>query len=133
MSSAPRRRAELQLAREAWTVALARHLAAGILASVGEVERETVQIAITEACSNAVIHADPSEDYQLHIRTGPGWCEVQVIDACAGFDLASAPTSPSTTATSGRGLALIRALTDQFEVRHRRPSGTVLRFVKRLP
>ncbi|MEH1129580.1 ATP-binding protein [Micromonospora sp. CPCC 206061] len=73
--------AQVRLAREPWTVALARHLAGGILANAGDDEREAVQIAITEAYSNAVIHADPAEDYRLRIRTGSGWCEVQVNES----------------------------------------------------
>jgi anti-sigma regulatory factor (Ser/Thr protein kinase) len=54
-----------------------------------------------------------------------------VVDAGAGFDVAAVAASPELAATSGRGLMLIRALADEFVVRRRRPSGTVLPFVKR--
>ena len=91
-----------------------------------------METAISEACANAVVHADPAGDYELRIRSGPGWCEVEVVDTGAGFDVAAVPASPELAATSGRGLMLIRALADEFVVRRRRPSGTVLRLVKRL-
>lgn len=123
--------AHLRLPREEWTVAVARRLAGSILNAASQDVRQAVQIAITEACSNAVMHADPAKDYRLHIRMRGGRCEVQVIDAGAGFDIAAVPTSPGSTATSGRGLMMIRALVDQFDLRSGRPTGTVLMFSKR--
>ena len=124
--------ARVRLPREAWTVTVARNLASVVLADASETALSAVQIAISEACANAVIHADPAKDYQVRIRTGPDWCQVQVIDAGKGFDLASAPIMPAVTAASGRGLVLISAVVDRFEVRRRRPTGAVVRFATRL-
>ena len=91
-----------------------------------------VEIAITEACANAVIHADPADDYEVRIRSGGGWCLVEVVDSGGGFDAAAVPAQPAQTATCGRGLMLIRGLVDQLDVRSRRPTGTLLRLSKRL-
>jgi anti-sigma regulatory factor (Ser/Thr protein kinase) len=54
-----------------------------------------------------------------------------VVDAGAGFEVATVAASPELAATVGHGRMLIRALADEFVVRRRRPNGTVLRVVQR--
>ncbi|MGN9907643.1 ATP-binding protein [Phytohabitans sp. LJ34] len=94
--------------------------------------RTAVEIALGEACGNAVRHADPATHYDLHLRVQNGTCLVEVADAGTGFALHQEPTMPAANTVSGRGLAIIAEATDELDVQPRHPSGTLLRFVKHL-
>lgn len=123
--------ARVTLPRERWTVPVARHLARVLLdgARVTGDARDDIEIAVSEACGNAVRHARPADRYHLRLHVGGGACMVEVADEGPGF---TPPASPASTgASSGRGLAIIRRLADELEVRRRRP-GTLVRFRKRL-
>lgn len=124
--------ARVTLPRQRWTVPLARHLTRAVLdgAHVTGDDRDDIEIAVSEACGNAVRHARSTDRYHLWLHLGGGACVVEVSDDGSGF---SPSTSSSSTgvASSGRGLAIIRRLADELEVRRRRP-GTLVRFRKRL-
>jgi serine/threonine-protein kinase RsbW len=126
--------ARVTLPRQRWTVPLARHLTRVLLdgAQVTGDDRDDIEIAVSEACGNAVRHARSTDRYHLRLHLGGGACVVEVTDDGSGFSPSTSP-SPSSTgvASSGRGLAIIRRLADELEVRRRRP-GTLVRFRKRL-
>ena len=80
-----------------------------------------IRLAVSEAVSNAIMHAfrgraDGTVIASMTIRA-PEWIEVRVTDNGSG--MAPRDDSPGL----GLGLPLIRYLTDQFE--HRRPPGSV--------
>jgi serine/threonine-protein kinase RsbW len=129
---APETALQVTLPRATWTVPLARRLARHLLrrAPIGAEGCTAVEIAVGEACSNAVRHAAPASHYELKLRLRDASCLVEVTDAGKGFDLRHDPDMPGTRAVSGRGLPLIARVTDQLEVCRQAPTGTLLRFVK---
>lgn len=122
------------LPRATWTVPVARRMARHLLRHrlIGEDCRTAVELALCEACSNAVRHAAPATHYKVWLRIRQTACLVEVTDTGAGFELAEEPVMPGVEAVSGRGLALIAQLTDRLEVLRQHPAGTLLRFVKQL-
>lgn len=95
-----------------------------------------LKLAITEACTNAVRHAYEGGEgvvelsYELH----PDKVVVEVADDGNGFDdqPVKAPVDEDELVEGGLGIAIIRALADEFEVSAREHGGSTLRFVKRL-
>jgi anti-sigma regulatory factor (Ser/Thr protein kinase) len=88
----------------------------------------SLTLATSEAVSNAVLHGTPCCDRGILLRLLPwngGLC-VEVCD-CGEFD--SAPPPPGPEASHGRGIPIIAAVVDHFEVV---PGGplTRVRFAK---
>jgi serine/threonine-protein kinase RsbW len=98
-------------------------------------EEETLndlKLAVTEACTNSVRHAYAGNGgtvdivYQLHDDR----LVVEVSDDGAGFDPVER-LEPGELTEGGLGIAIIRALVDEFEVGERGDGrGSRLRFVK---
>jgi serine/threonine-protein kinase RsbW len=96
-----------------------------------------LKLALTEAASNSVRHAYAEEGvgvvevvYELH----PDRLVIEVSDEGAGFEPASPRgDDPETLAEGGLGIAIIRAIADDVEIR-RQPGGkgSRLRFIKTL-
>jgi serine/threonine-protein kinase RsbW len=130
---------QLVLPRDARYVALLREVADSLLRGLKAPDESVydVTVALSEACSNVVRHADNSEQYGVSLTVDPSCCEIEVYDMGPGIDpavLASA-TSPSTSdanvlAEGGRGLPLLDALVDELEfVRENRT--TTVHLIKR--
>ena len=95
-----------------------------------------LKLALTEACSNSVRHA--------YVEGGTGTVEilyrlledrivVEVVDDGKGFDPTRAGEPDSELAEGGLGIAIIRALSDEFELENGGAgTGSRLRFMKRL-
>ena len=93
------------------------------------------QVALGEACANAVRYAEGARDYTVNLSLTDDVCEVEVLDLGPGFDPLQADGERSEMAAdseSGRGLFLMRALTDDCEF-ERMEDGTRVRLVKRFP
>jgi serine/threonine-protein kinase RsbW len=109
------------------------------LARLREIPEETLgdlKLALTEACSNSVRHAYENGDgtveisYELHADR----LVVEVADQGQGFDPGQRGSSDDELAEGGLGIAIIRALADEFEIEGRTNGhGSRLRFVKFLP
>jgi serine/threonine-protein kinase RsbW len=95
-----------------------------------------LKLALTEACTNSVRHAYAASGgnveilYELHADR----LVVEVADEGEGFE----PPTPVDLADGaealsegGLGIAIIRALVDDVEIRDREQGGSSLRFVKR--
>ena len=93
-----------------------------------------LKLALTEAASNSVRHAYSGQDdagvveisYELHEDR----LIIEVADNGQGFD-PSEREEPSELTEGGLGIAIIRALCDELEIRGRdNGGGSRLRFVK---
>ena len=95
-----------------------------------------LKLALTEACSNSVRHAYADREgsveilYELHEDR----LVIEVLDEGEGFKAREPEHEADELSEGGLGIAIIRAIADEFEVGER-PGGTGsrLRFVKVLP
>jgi serine/threonine-protein kinase RsbW len=125
---------QLSLPRDARFVGLMRHVSASILDEFQAPDDRSheFQVALSEACANAVQYAEGTHDYTVKLALADDRCEVEVIDLGPGFDPAGGGDGPALDAESGRGLLLMQALSDDFEF-ERVDDGTRIRLVKRFP
>jgi serine/threonine-protein kinase RsbW len=125
----------LRLSRDPATVTLARDLTAGVLRGLGVTSAcvDDVRLVISEACTNAVKYAATADDYQVRMAVDDRRCTIEVLDSGQGFDLRTVSEEmPAPDAPSGRGVALMRYLTDELEVRSDPAHGTTVRMAKHL-
>jgi serine/threonine-protein kinase RsbW len=95
-----------------------------------------LKLALTEACSNSVRHAYADQEgsveilYELHDDR----LVIEVLDEGEGFDAREPEQAAEDLSEGGLGIAIIRAIADEFEVGERSGgTGSRLRFVKVLP
>lgn len=100
---------------------------AGQLAGFGPEDVYDLKLAVTEAATNVVRHAQVGS-FQIEYRVSRGAVEVTVTDAGGGFDLGEVPDKPDEH--GGFGLAVIRGLVDEV-VLDSTPAGTRLKMVRR--
>jgi serine phosphatase RsbU (regulator of sigma subunit)/anti-sigma regulatory factor (Ser/Thr protein kinase) len=115
------------------TVPLARHLLSDWLEhlSLDDAERADLLLVASELCSNAVRHAS-GKPGALAMRA---WADgdalvVEVEDDGAGMELSHRLEDPDVDAEHGRGIYVVRALTDDLTV-SRLDERTVVRAVRR--
>ncbi|WP_346111296.1 ATP-binding protein [Nonomuraea maheshkhaliensis] len=123
----------LRLPRDAASVPLIRQMLDGTLRSLG-VEpqvRDDIELMLTEACSNVIKHAAPSDDYTVSASVHDHLCVIRVVDTGDGFD-ADKVSLPEPGAEHGRGLQIMRALADDIRFSNRREHGAVVCLEKRL-
>ena len=93
-----------------------------------------LKLAVTEACSNSIRHGYGNGDdgvvevvYQLE----PDRLVIEVADDGPGFEAAPDSSVEEDIAEGGLGIAIIKAVSDEFEAGQRRSgTGSKLRFVK---
>ncbi len=96
-------------------------------------------MAIRECVGNAVVHGNQynaNKKVHLDISSEGDALTVVIGDEGTGFALTDVPdplADENLLKQSGRGILLIRAFVDEFEIRKREPVGTEARLVKRLP
>jgi serine/threonine-protein kinase RsbW len=85
-----------------------------------------MKMAVTEACTNVVVHAYDAEDgiLEVEMRAGDEGLTIVVRDHGSGIQPRPARTEP---AALGLGLPLIAALSDAFELRGSTGTGTEVR------
>ena len=120
---------------------LSRLALAGIAREVpmSETVLADLKLAVTEACGNAVRHAQPSEDGVVRVRyvVAGESIEIEVEDDGPGIPAAVPAKAEAIDADElsegGMGLAIIRAIVDELEIEDRRGGpGTLVRMRKRL-
>ena len=92
-----------------------------------------LKLALTEACSNSVRHAyDEGREGVVEIRyeLEADRIAIEVCDEGAGFDPDVLNQIADEVDEGGLGIAIIRALSDEFEVGRRPQGGSRLRFTK---
>jgi serine/threonine-protein kinase RsbW len=131
---------DLTLPTEARLISRTRQMVAGYLQELG-VDAETtddVVLAMDEACTNVMRHAFPADGndtFHLTAELGPDEVVVVVEDCGPGLPLmARTDQAADPTATSGRGLYMIRQLmTDVAVETAPLRQGTRLEMRKALP
>ena len=108
------------------------------LSRVRELPQETLgdlKLAITEACSNSVRHADPHGGGVVEILYDlrPDRLVIEVADDGAGFEPLERRAGQDDLSEGGLGIAIIRSLADELEIESQGDGrGSRLRFVKLL-
>jgi serine/threonine-protein kinase RsbW len=90
-----------------------------------------IEVALSEACTNVLDHAQGEDEYEIVAGLDDNRCVIDVIDTGRGFDadqLGRAEAAPS--AEQGRGLQLIRALVDRVHFKSRPEVGMIVHLEK---
>jgi len=85
-----------------------------------------MKMAVTEACTNVVVHAYDEEPGLLEVAMAAGTDDLTIIVRDHGSGIAPKPARTEPPAL-GLGLPLIAALTDSFELRGSAGQGTEVR------
>jgi serine/threonine-protein kinase RsbW len=95
-----------------------------------------LKLAITEACSNSVRHAYTDRTIgtvEVEYELRGDRLAVEVADDGSGFELEQEEPGANGLSEGGLGIAIIRAIADEFEIGSRADgTGSRLRFVKKL-
>ncbi len=125
----------LSLPRDAISIPVARRICTRSMEVLG-VERECVhdiEVAVTEACANVLKHADTSDEYEVSIGIDGDVAVIEVVDRGRGFDAHTlGHVDAEQDAEQGRGLQLIRSLTDTVRFDSRAEEGSIVHFEKNL-
>jgi serine/threonine-protein kinase RsbW len=123
----------LNLPREADSVPAVRRLLRCALAIL-HVDRQAgddLEIALTEACANVVKHAAGAKKFEVRLDVAEDRCAIDVLDNGAGFDPgAIGAASPDADSERGRGLFLIRALSENVRMHSSPRQGCLIHFEK---
>jgi serine/threonine-protein kinase RsbW len=124
-----------RLPRDADSIPIVRHLLDAILVLLCVVDgcRYEIGVMLSEACANAVLHADGHE-YRVHVDVDDQRCVIEVVDAGPGLDPAvlGSVRFPRGLAQHGRGLALLGVYSDQLELHAVEPRGLAVKITKNL-
>ena len=103
-----------------------------------EDEMHALGMAVRESMVNAVAHGNRySARKKVHLTVSKAIDHLTIVieDEGEGFELSDLPdplAEENLLRQSGRGLLLIQAFVDEFQVRRREPAGTEVRMVKYL-
>jgi serine/threonine-protein kinase RsbW len=101
-----------------------------------EDDQHRIGISVRECTVNAVVHGNRyNTGKKVHLRVSrmPDRLEVVVADEGGSFDASKVPdplAEENLLRQSGRGLLMIKAFMDDFQVCPRKPRGTEVRMVK---
>jgi serine/threonine-protein kinase RsbW len=105
----------LSLPREAVSVPLTRHTVSAALYTAGVEPTcvEEVEVALSEACTNAVLHAVSGVTYEVLVNISDQQVTMEVVDSGSGFGQRATTWDAADHASeNGRGMALMHALSD---------------------
>jgi anti-sigma regulatory factor (Ser/Thr protein kinase) len=135
-------------AGEPWTLVIASDLrllalarafieAVCLRAEFDELATNALVLAADEAVNNVIRHAHhdrPDAVLQIQCNFRPDGVEVLLRDQGRPFDLASVPhLDPAEVRVGGRGVFLMRTLTDELTSQPLGDGGNTLRMIKRRP
>lgn len=125
----------LSLPRQSSSVTRARRVL-GTLLSLTDADEEVrshLAVVISEACANAVVHADAGSAVDITIAIDDHDCVVEVANSGTSPDGAGLRAGlPDPLTIGGRGLPLISALADTAAFEPQQSGQVVLRITKRL-
>jgi serine/threonine-protein kinase RsbW len=123
----------LTLPRDEQTVPVARHVVRNAMDQAG-VEAACVydlELALSEACTNVLLHSGPGDQYVVRLDLEDRLGVIRVIDVGHGFDSAGLQAEGSLPeAERGRGLGLMQALVDRVDFTSRSEAGTIVTLEK---
>jgi serine/threonine-protein kinase RsbW len=105
----------LSLPRETVSVPLTRHTVSAALYTAGVEPTcvDEVEVALSEACTNAVLHAVDGVTYEVMVSISDEQVTIEVVDSGSGFGQRDVtPGAADHAAENGRGTALMSALSD---------------------
>jgi serine/threonine-protein kinase RsbW len=104
----------LTLPREEISVPLTRHVVSAALLTAGVEPAcvHEVEVALSEACTNAVKHAVDGVVYEVVVGISDEHISIEVVDSGSGFGQRHLSTGHDHWAENGRGVKLIHALSD---------------------
>lgn len=91
-----------------------------------------IEVALSEACTNVILHAAPGDQYELAVEVDEASCVIRIIDRGEGFDPDALGDPADDSAESGRGVALMHALVDNVQFESRPEAGTIVHLEKSL-
>jgi serine/threonine-protein kinase RsbW len=125
----------LTLPRDEQTVPVARHIVRNAMEQVGVEETcvYDVELALSEACTNVLVHSGPGDEYVVRLDLEDRLGVIRVIDVGHGIDSARLQASDALPDDErGRGLGLMQALVDRFDFISRPEAGTIVTLEKDL-
>lgn len=125
----------LSLPRDALSIPLVRRVLRRSMQVLGVEEQcgHDIETAVTEACTNVLDHTMEGDAYSVTCTVDDDLCVIQVVDTGHGFDAELLGIGDAEqTAEQGRGIQLIRALTDRVRFENRPERGTIVHLEKTL-
>jgi serine/threonine-protein kinase RsbW len=137
----PTKRVDILLETLLDSVDLAEQVVLGIAGAAGFEEEDCHKIgmSVREGMINAYHYGNQRErgkKIHLTVELAPEKMVIHVIDQGPGFELGAIPdplSEENLLRTSGRGIFLMRAFMDEFEVLRSRDGGAEVVMAKRLP
>jgi serine/threonine-protein kinase RsbW len=123
----------LTLPRDEQTVPVARHIVRNAMDQVGVEETcvYDVELALSEACTNVLLHSGPGDQYVVRLDLEDRLGMIRVIDVGHGFDSARLQAEDHLSQDErGRGLGLMQALVDRVDLTSRSEAGTIVTLEK---
>jgi len=105
-------------------------------AGFDEDDLHKIGISVRECMVNAVVHGNrynARKKVQLKVSRASGRIAISIADEGEGFDPSAVPdplASENLLRFSGRGVMLMQAFMDEFQVSPRQPRGTEVKMVK---
>ncbi len=131
----------INLPRDASSIRFARHIVGSTMSQLG-VDPDCaydVEVAVTEACTNVLKHAQGGRDeYEVELTIDPTRASIRIKDTGGGFDPASLSDAHEAapdlhldvTQEGGRGIMMMRALVDELEFTSQPEAGTIVHLTK---
>jgi serine/threonine-protein kinase RsbW len=123
----------LTLPRDEQTVPVARHIVRNAMEQVGVDETcvYDTELALSEACTNVLLHSGPGDQYLVRLDLEDGVGMIRVIDVGHGFDSAKLQAEDTLPEDErGRGLGLMQTLVDRVDFTSRPEAGTIVTLEK---
>lgn len=123
---------------ESVDVAEERVLSEAAQAGFDEDQQHHIGMSVRECMVNAVVHGNrynARKKVSVSISRSADRLEITIGDEGEGFDMKNLPdplADENLLRHSGRGLLLMQAFMDEFQIRPRQPQGTEVRMVKYL-
>lgn len=123
------------LPREAETVALLRSTITDALRLFGATDDciDDIKLAVSEAATNVIDHAGDEDEYEVAVHVDDLQCAISVKNSGRGFDSSTLDGGmPSQDSARGRGIAIMHAIMDNFDLTSAPETGTIVHLVKNL-
>jgi len=123
----------LTLPRDKQTVPVARHIVRNAMEQVGVEETcvDDVELALSEACTNVLLHSGPGDQFVVRLDLEDRLGVLRIIDLGHGFDSAEVQaTDDLVEAEQGRGLGVMQAVVDRVDLTSRPEAGTIVTLEK---